>query len=224
MGSLDAWVESTPVEHLRFMHSMGCISAKHKFIDWASGDLSKGREYIADHLNNLGLTNVAVEVGTDRGVYASQFMARWNGRKLMCVDPFIEYGGKMSLSGQAEFEVSAEAGRDRLEDLRIWQQATFEWSDRIELLRMTSAAALRRFEVESVDMAYIDADHRRQCVYRDVFGWWEKVKRGGILAGHDLNGCWEMEVRPVVQLLAHLTGARITAVRGDEASWLIQKP
>lgn len=40
--------------------------------------------------NARGL-DVAVEVGTDCGFFAADFMSRWNGRKLYCVDPYQPY-------------------------------------------------------------------------------------------------------------------------------------
>ena len=48
------------------------------------------RADFADLCNERGIKR-AVEVGTDRGVFAEQFLARWNGELLFCVDTWAPY-------------------------------------------------------------------------------------------------------------------------------------
>ena len=47
--------------------------------------------------------------------------------------------------------------------------------------------ALKDFENRSLDFVYIDANHDVQHVMEDIAGWINKVKKGGILAGHDFE-------------------------------------
>lgn len=47
--------------------------------------------------------------------------------------------------------------------------------------------AANRFADGTVDAVYIDADHARESVARDIAAWWPKLKRGGIMAGHDFS-------------------------------------
>jgi len=42
---------------------------------------------------------------------------------------------------------------------------------------------------KSVDIVFIDADHRYSSVVKDITAWAPKVKNGGILSGHDCNNC-----------------------------------
>jgi predicted O-methyltransferase YrrM len=42
-----------------------------------------------------------------------------------------------------------------------------------------------RFSDESVDFIWIDADHHYSSVIQDIRAWWPKLKKGGIIAGHD---------------------------------------
>lgn len=42
-----------------------------------------------------------------------------------------------------------------------------------------------KIENNSVDIVYIDADHRYSSVVKDIKSWAPKVKYGGILSGHD---------------------------------------
>lgn len=48
-----------------------------------------------------------------------------------------------------------------------------------------SSAEATWFDDGSLDFVFIDADHRYEGVSRDIDAWAPKVKRGGILAGHD---------------------------------------
>ena len=41
------------------------------------------------------------------------------------------------------------------------------------------------YENESLDAVFIDADHSYESVVKDIAAWTPKVKRGGIIAGHD---------------------------------------
>ena len=45
--------------------------------------------------------------------------------------------------------------------------------------------AANDFPSRSLDFVYIDADHRFPFVAEDLYYWYWRVKRGGIIAGHD---------------------------------------
>lgn len=46
---------------------------------------------------------------------------------------------------------------------------------------------IKEFEDNSVDFAFIDANHTYEFVSRDIAAMIPKMKRGGVLAGHDYN-------------------------------------
>ncbi len=53
------------------------------------------------------------------------------------------------------------------------------------LIRKTSMEALADFPKRSLDFIYIDANHLFGYVAMDLMKWADKVKRGGMIAGHD---------------------------------------
>ena len=54
-------------------------------------------------------------------------------------------------------------------------------------VRMDSVRAAKCFGDESVDFVFIDADHSYEGVRADLFAWFPKIKRDGIIAGHDFD-------------------------------------
>ena len=60
-----------------------------------------------------------------------------------------------------------------------------ELRQRFIFLRMLSLNASKEVPDNSLDICFIDADHVRYYVYQDCQIWLPKVKKGGILCGHD---------------------------------------
>lgn len=50
-----------------------------------------------------------------------------------------------------------------------------------------SQDAVKKFEDNSLDFVYIDAEHSYKAVKEDIKEWMPKVKSGGIIAGHDYD-------------------------------------
>lgn len=55
------------------------------------------------------------------------------------------------------------------------------------LIKSKGDDALDKFPDNSLDFVYIDADHRYLSVSHDIYFWNEKVRIGGIVAGHDYH-------------------------------------
>lgn len=61
----------------------------------------------------------------------------------------------------------------------------FKDDNRVRLIRDFSTEASKKFSDEYFDFVYLDADHTYEGVMEDLISWWPKVKKGGILSGHD---------------------------------------
>lgn len=66
-------------------------------------------------------------------------------------------------------------------------------------LRMTSIQGSNFFPDQSLDSVFIDAAHDYESVRADIAAWLPKVKKGGIIAGHDYMCGWPGVDRAVAE-------------------------
>lgn len=129
------------------------------------------RSHLALHCNQLGLKNLAIEVGVYRGDYSQEFRDLWKGNTLHLVDPWCTPKCRGDLWGTEEdYEITKER---------------FKNDNSIYLVREYSEVASFKYSNGSVDFVYLDADHTYEAVYNDLVLWWPKLHQGGIMAGHD---------------------------------------
>ena len=55
----------------------------------------------------------------------------------------------------------------------------------VELIKSDSSAAASFFENESLDFVFIDGNHWYDYVKKDIEAWLPKIKKGGMISGHD---------------------------------------
>jgi cephalosporin hydroxylase len=55
----------------------------------------------------------------------------------------------------------------------------------VNAVRMDSVKAAELYADKSLDFVFVDADHTHDGVVADIRAWLPKVKKGGVLAGHD---------------------------------------
>jgi len=180
------------------------------------------------------------EVGVYEGDLSVALLERYPNLHLYMVDwwraaaPDSEYrrsGDKLSLLSQEEMD----AARDKA----LGSTWYFAGPRRIVLQRESGDAAKILAE-ESLDFVFIDADHTFDAVLRDLKVWYPKVRRGGIVSGHDwYENRRRFELFQVPQVVrAFRVEMGLTAGRenceeydtgggirwGAELTWFFQKP
>lgn len=78
-----------------------------------------------------------------------------------------------------------EIPRDWMEKAEPLFDKVCEKYPNIVKMKGMSVEMSRWFTDESLDMVYIDADHREPAVRADLTAWIPKIKHGGIISGHD---------------------------------------
>lgn len=68
-------------------------------------------------------------------------------------------------------------------------------------LAMTSLQAAKLFNDKSLDFVFIDASHNYINVKNDILAWKPKIKKNGILAGHDYCSAHPDVIRAVDEVL-----------------------
>lgn len=133
-------------------------------------------------------TGMGVEVGTQYGYFAKEIAKNWKG-KIHCVD--------------------------------IWQEPDV-YKKAKEVLRGTaithkgtSKEMVGEFKDGILDWVYIDADHHYDHVKEDINIWYPKVRRGGIVAGHDYCRYGGMEVIDAVDEFIKENGYKINLTTDD---------
>ncbi len=57
----------------------------------------------------------------------------------------------------------------------------------VKMVKMRSDEAAKLYEDGYFDWIYIDADHTYEAVLDDIKNWLPKLKKGGIISGHDFD-------------------------------------
>ena len=71
-------------------------------------------------------------------------------------------------------------------------------------LRRPSVEAAKGFVDASIDFVFIDAAHDYKNVKADIAAWTPKVKKGGVIAGHDYMCGWPGVDRAVAEAFNHV--------------------
>jgi predicted O-methyltransferase YrrM len=175
------------------------------------------RRQLATLLNRRGLLGKAVEVGVQTGFFSEFLLSHWRGAHLLSVDPWSE---------AAADEYSDVANRSQAEHDRAYErtmQRLARFGERSSVWRTTSVEAAARIPPGSLDFVYIDARHDYEAVMEDLEAWFDKVRPGGILAGHDyLDGDLPEGVFGVKSAVDEFFAAKRLQVRTTyvDAPWL----
>jgi len=114
-----------------------------------------------------------VEIGTYRGQFAETMCKLIPELDLTCVDAWTVYKGYKDY------------GVNDLETVAYAEAKTRSEKHGFKLMKAWSLDAVKNFEDESLDFVFIDGNHDFRHVTEDVDEWSKKVKKGGIVAGHD---------------------------------------
>jgi len=76
------------------------------------------------------------------------------------------------------------------------------------IVKKDSLEAVEDFEDGSLDFVYIDANHHFNAVVQDLIHWSRKVRKGGIISGHDYYKRYERHVMNAVN--AYTTAHKIS--------------
>jgi len=147
------------------------------------------RPNLALWFKEWGFTKGA-EIGTYMGQYAEVLCQSNPNLHLICVDPWIAYKGYKDYSTQRSLNRGLVAAKNRLLNYDV------------EFIQEFSVDGAKHVPDGSLDFVYIDANHELPYVIQDLYAWIPKVRKGGVISGHDyLFGplCPVLQVVPAIQ-------------------------
>ena len=100
---------------------------------------------------------------------------------LYCVDWFRGNPG-------AEAVINSSYQENNILDTFLNNISENGFEDYTTVLVGTSSDVAQIVAPESVDFIFIDADHRYSHIRNDILSWYPKLKPGGLICGHDLDG------------------------------------
>lgn len=133
-----------------------------------------GRDDLPKFFKEMGY-----KVGAEIGVYIGEFTEKFckEGFKMYAIDPWIPYLGSGRTFKLAEVQ----------EKVYLQAKKRLEIYPNCQIIRKTSMEALKDIPDGSLDFIYLDGDHRFKYIAEDLVEWSQKVRKGGIISGHDYN-------------------------------------
>lgn len=155
------------------------------------------------HFANRDIT--AIEIGTGTAQTLEVVLGLSPNLKLVyTIDPYIH-------DATSQFE--AHAPVEKQEEWKEIARARIEkYADRVVWIQDTSDNAVT-LTPSQVDMVWIDGDHTRSQVLKDLINYYPKVVKGGIFGGHDYQHVIPV-LRDMIDGIIYL---------GDDWTWWVIK-
>lgn len=170
----------------------------YKLIYWHRGHV------IADLIKKNNLINV-VEVGVFNGCTAEFVLKRCPNVSYIGVDSYKHKDTVVTFMPMSLNQAKDEAFK------------IFCKYPSAKLLISDSLKVAREFKDGELDLVFLDADHTYKAVKKDIAAWWPKIKKGGILAGHDFSLRHIGVVNAVVEKFEHSVNT------GQDHTWWVKK-
>lgn len=121
---------------------------------------------------------VIAEVGVDAGINSYHLLKNLNVKHIYLIDVWNKYDEILKLENRTSEGMSAA--------YQSTVKLTKPWEKKVDILINRSVDAAKEIPDE-LDYVYIDASHEYEYVKEDIEVYYNKVRKGGILAGHDIN-------------------------------------
>jgi hypothetical protein len=135
---------------------------------------------------NLKGELVGAEIGIAEGFHVYKYLKTIpNIKEVYLVDPYQSY----TMNGEIKNYASSE--EDAKKRLRPFRTKT-------RFIKMTSVDA-SHLVFEEFDFVYIDANHDYEHTLQDITLWYPKVKKGGVIGGHDFSAHFPGVAKAVIE-------------------------
>ena len=148
-----------------------------------------------------------LEIGSYAGQSAEIFLKSEKVETLFCVDAWTNGYDDKDGASSSDMILVEKAFDSRMEPF-----------DNMTKIKGWSYDVVSQFDDESLDVVYIDGTHTYDGVKRDIELYLPKVKKEGLICGHDYNTSpWEEVTEAIIEVLGK------PHVKFADGSWLIFK-
>lgn len=161
-----------------------------------------------DKVLNRKRSLIGVEIGVDCGIHSKTLLQHFNIKTLYLIDPYKCYSGTDDYL--KDYDTAWIKARKTLK----------KFTNKIIWVRFKSYEVINYFPLNSLDFVYIDGNHSYKYVKRDIALYYQKIKVGGILGGHDYQD--PIVARAVIEF-AVKHGLTVNVSRGHMMDWWVFK-
>ena len=138
-------------------------------------------DWLSEQVLKYGFTKGA-EIGCYKGQTTSHLLRNCFNLELIAVDLW-----KFKPEVYCEMELEIRSKEDQKTVFNIFKKAVNPYRMNLKILRGVSWEMAEQVDDGSLDFIFIDADHGYKSVKKDILAWAPKVKKGGLISGHDIN-------------------------------------
>jgi len=138
------------------------------------------RDNLPELFKELGFKTGA-EIGVSWGENMEKYLQ--TGFMMYGIDPYLDYADHhyRPLGALVKRHIKC----DTMDDVYDFAMNRLKDYPNFAMIRKTSIDALNDIPNRSLDFVYIDGNHLYGYVAMDLMQWAQKVRRGGIISGHD---------------------------------------
>lgn len=151
------------------------------------------------------------EVGVAFGGMSMSLLQTLPMLSLLGVDPYVPYDDEDAMS----------LPKDKMHELFFFthRRVHAAYPGRWKLIRRTSLEAAAMVPDGWLDFVFLDGDHRREAVAADIRAWLPKVRKEGLICGHDFTPGWLGVIQAVQEAAETLDGFTDVKVDTKSSCW-----
>lgn len=177
-------------------------------------------EFVWKHINNSKMRGA--EVGVRDGVNAVELVDSLPLKRLYLVDNFPAYDDDARLYSDDDQKKEYEKLVVKLaSSTDLWQKSMLIHKPSVEAYQMFLGWNPTPY---LFDFVYIDADHSLEAIKKDL-EWWNLVRAGGVLGGHDYGEHWGRYVKQALDEFVSVNSLKLEVLGKSRGAveWAIFK-
>jgi hypothetical protein len=160
---------------------------------------------------------IGIEIGTKCADLTVAILSALPNCFIYTIDPWEHREGDQVPPGDEPYEAGQPQSYHDINKSHALNRLSMpEYKYRVIIIPHRSADVAERFDKESIDFVWVDGDHSKSGITKDIELYYPLIKPGGIFGGHDFLQC-----HPLTEIIKEKFGDKI--ITGDDFTWYIIK-